>query len=80
MTTALEIRCPVGPQRLLAKWVQAGGRPVIVDGNLIELACSDCRRTEKMAGRPIPQRVLHRYNVLGELVETELVWEEQGPA
>lgn len=80
--TILELRCPVGPRRLLAKMLDAGGpKPRYVEGGtLIELVCADCRRTEKMHGRPVPLRVLHRFNVLGDLVSTQHVWtEEQGP-
>ena len=68
-----EVRCPAGPQHLSAKLRSEGGRPVIKDGNLIEFACRDCRtNTYKMTGlRPI--QVLHRYNLAGDLVETEVV-------
>jgi hypothetical protein len=79
-TTPIEVRCPEGPQRLLMKMRQNGEKPVYVEGMLIELACSDCRRTEKMHGRPVPLRVLHRFDLLGTLVETLLVWtDSEGP-
>ena len=69
-----EVRCPAGPQRLFAKLKRDGGKPVIKDGNLIEFACRDCRtNTHKMSGLR-PAQVLHRYNLAGELVETEVVW------
>lgn len=54
-----ELRCPVNPSRLFARL----RGPVIVEGNLIEVACRDCRR-----GRRV--QVLHRFDVLGNLVET----------
>lgn len=54
-----DLRCPVNPSRLFARL----RGPVIVEGNLIEVACRDCRR-----GRRV--RVLHRFDVLGNLVET----------
>lgn len=54
-----ELRCPVNPSKLFMKL----SRPIITDGNLIEVACRDCRRKRGV-------RVLHRYNVLGDLVET----------
>lgn len=58
-----ELRCPRNPSRLFAR-LRLRGEPVqIVEGNLIEVSCRDCR------GRGT-DRVLHRYNVLGELVET----------
>lgn len=75
MTAALEMRCPTGPRRLLAKVRQQGGQPVYVDGSLIEFACNDCKRTRRVEGRPVPARVLHRFNVLGEMVETVEEWD-----
>ena len=66
----VEVRCPVGPQRLFSKLRlgQIEGR-YIQPGNLIEFACSDCsRQLSRADGAPV--RVLHRYNFLGELVET----------
>lgn len=65
----VEIRCPVGPRRLLSKLLVAGEKPHVVEGNLIEFACDDCKRTLRQQGR-IVIRVLHRYDLAGELVET----------
>lgn len=65
----VEVRCPVGPQRLFAKLRLEGQRPHVTEDNLMEFACTDCRKT--MAERGIRvKRVLHRYNFMGELVET----------
>lgn len=64
-----ELRCPVGPGRLLLKLLYQDGHPEIVNGNLVELACSDCKRTLRKQGRPVA-RVLHRFNLAGELVES----------
>lgn len=61
----VEVACDVGPRRLFAKLRLAGERPVVTDDNLMEFSCDNCRRRE---GEP----VLHRYNLLGELVETEV--------
>lgn len=62
----VDIRCPRHPIRLLLRV----GTPVKVDGaNLIEVACRDCRTDRRKAGIPAAL-VVHRYNVLGELVET----------
>lgn len=62
----IDIRCPRHPVRLLLRV----GRPMKVDGaNLIEVACRDCRKDARDAGADV-RLVLHRYNVLGELVET----------
>lgn len=49
-----------------------GGKPSIVEGNLIELACKDCRRLLRLEGQEVAL-VLHRYNLAGEHVETEVV-------
>lgn len=64
-----ELRCPEDPRRLFSKLIQAGGRPVITDGNLIEFACQNCKKTLQSQGVDVT-RVLHRYNIAGELVET----------
>jgi len=64
----LELRCPVGPKQLLGKVIRETGHIPVDDSNLMELSCRDCsrflRRTE-----PDVLRVVHRYNLLGELVE-----------
>jgi hypothetical protein len=72
------LHCPVGPRQLLAKLRLDGGRPRYVDGSLIELACSDCRRTRRRQGLPPVAQVLHRFDVLGVLVETVLVPYDEG--
>jgi hypothetical protein len=74
----VEVRCPVPqtlptgecrPGRLLFKLLRAGTPPSWVHpDNLIELACEDCKYRLRKAGHPV-QRVLHRYNLAGELVE-----------
>ena len=64
----IDCRCPVNPRRLFAR--VTGG--VVVDGNLIEVACADCRASLKAMGQT-PALVLHRYNALGECIETEVV-------
>ncbi len=67
MTASTDLRCPIGG--LLAK--VTGHRPLhITDGNLIELACRDCRR--KLGAR----QVLHRFNVAGQLVESVVLHDE----
>jgi hypothetical protein len=79
----VEVRCPVGypradgtchPGRLLMKIRQAGERPQYVHpDNLIELYCDDCTRALRRAGRRGVRRVLHRYDFVGELIETLIV-------
>lgn len=72
MQRVIELRCPVGPRRLLAKsWVEGDG-PQRAEGNLLELNCDDCKRALRKQGRQVI-RVLHRYNVLGELIESVVV-------
>lgn len=64
--TAVEIRCPAVPLRLLLRL----GSPVLVDGaNLIEVACRGCKTDYRKAGEQV-SLVVHRYNVMGALVET----------
>lgn len=75
----VELRCPqpvttrrgdCSPGHLFAKLVIAGEVPSYVKpDNLIEMACSNCRKRLERDGRQV-KRVLHRYNLVGELVET----------
>lgn len=65
----IDIRCPRFPVRLL---LRIGNPVVTADGaNLIEVACKDCRTDRRRAGQKV-DLVVHRYNVLGQLVETEV--------
>ena len=61
-----EMRCPSNPSRLLLKV----SSPRIVDGNLIEVGCRDCAKRARRDGREVAL-VVHRFNVLGELIESE---------
>jgi len=81
----VDVRCPVSmprpdgtchPGKLLLKIRTSGGRPAYVHpDNLIELYCEDCtRRLRKI--RTGVLRVLHRYDFLGQLIETLVV---EGP-
>lgn len=66
----VDIRCPVGPKRLLAKMRNAGIPPSFdPDANVVEFSCSDCARALRKTGRDVG-RVLHRYNFVGDLVES----------
>jgi len=69
----IEIRCPVGPRRLFLKMKSEGLTPEITSGNLIELSCTDCKRLLRVKHGLNCRRVLHRYDLAGELVETQLV-------
>lgn len=81
--STVDLRCPVGPRKLLARLVAAGGRPSIVPGNLMELHCRDCSREEKIDDPGI-LRILHRYDlsavVPGDVdarpVESVCVWRD----
>jgi hypothetical protein len=63
----VEVRCPSSFRRLFVKLRLEGDRPRITEGNLMEFACADCRRG---TGHKL---VLHRYDLLGNLVETVTV-------
>ena len=75
----VEVRCPVPqflpggdckPGKLLLKLRLSGEIPSYVyPDNLIELACEDCRRSLRSSGRRV-RRVLHRFDLAGNLVET----------
>lgn len=67
-TKVVEIRCPHNPRRLLLKV----GRPVFVDGaNMIEVACRACRDDMRHEGKTV-MLVVHYYNVLGQIVDTQV--------
>lgn len=65
----VEIRCPNGPGRLLSKLLVKGDRPHITSDNLLEFACSDCRRALRFQGEEVTI-VLHQYSLDGQLVQT----------
>jgi hypothetical protein len=72
MTVEVELRCPLNESRLLAK-ILADPTAKIVEGNLVEVACDHCKSVRRKAGEADVLRVLHRFNVLGASVETEIV-------
>lgn len=63
---AVDLRCPRDTRRLFGRVLREG---TIVEDNLIEFACTDCRKKAKIDD-PGVLLVLHRFNVLGECVET----------
>lgn len=65
----VELRCPYGPKALLAKVVQNGDQKSYVAGNLLELNCRDCAKKMREDDKGVA-RVLHRYNIVGEMVES----------
>lgn len=74
----LDLRCPQGGPhgdetgKLLARLQLAGETTWVQPDNLIELACHDCRGRLRKQGRDVA-RVLHRFNMAGELVTTLVV-------
>jgi len=73
--TELELRCPfpVGDDpegKLLGKTLPASDDADTA--GLVELSCPSCVRTSRTNGDPV-LRVLHRFNLLGEHMETESI-------
>lgn len=70
MPEVVEVRCPVGFRRLFMR-MQLGEieHRYVQHGNWLEFSCEDCARLIEREGSG-RRRVLHRYNFLGELVET----------
>lgn len=68
----VELRCPTGPRKLFAKLRLQGAQPIVTSDNLVELACQDCRRRLRSEGRDVAL-VLHRFNIIGDLIETVAV-------
>lgn len=67
----VEVRCPVGRGGILLKLLRTGAAS-IGEGNLIEVACQECRRAERQAGREV-LLVLHRFGMDGAWIETVTV-------
>lgn len=68
---SIDVRCPQGPQRLFMKLKLSGETPSITEDNLMEFACSDCKRALRKEGFEV-ERVLHQYDFLGRFVNTYL--------
>lgn len=66
MSQVVEMRCPVESQRMFGKLLVAGA--YTITDNLMEFSCDRCRKAQGVV------RVLHRFNLAGELVQTEVVW------
>lgn len=71
----VDVRCPVGPQALLMRLKVPGsgteGRVIETDTlPLLELACRDCARLMRRSGHEDVTRVLHRFDMFGNLAET----------
>jgi hypothetical protein len=68
--TIVEVRCPVGPQKLFTKLKLGEEFGKYLPGNMIEFTCGDCARSlgRKDGNR---YRVYHSFNFMGELVVTK---------
>lgn len=71
----LDLRCPLGPRQLLAKITQEGllSEDVVrsADRLTLDLACRDCAKEARKLD-PRVRRVIHKFNIFGELVETDV--------
>lgn len=78
MQRQVELRCPSDLRRLFMRLQLSGGpRPVVTEENWLQVACPDCvrvqRREAEHLGLPRPERVLHYFSFMGELMRTEVV-------
>ena len=72
VSTQLDLRCPHGPRQLLAKVSRDGDYHAMSDDRLtLDIACRDCAKQARKMD-PRVRRVVHRFNVLGELVTTQV--------
>lgn len=71
MSEVVDLRCPVGPRQLLGKVLRDSGHIPVDASNLMELACRDCARSLRRSD-PDVRRVVHRYDLSGTLVESEI--------
>lgn len=69
--TVVDIRCPVGPQELLMRYRMVDAVVHIDKWNLMELMCSFCTRMGRKQDSTV-KRVIHKYNLLAELVESSI--------
>jgi hypothetical protein len=70
--TQLDLRCPFGPRQLLAKVSRDGDyHGMSPDGLTLDIACRDCAKQTRKTD-PRVRRVVHRFNVLGQLVDSEV--------
>ncbi len=74
--TVIEVRCP-NRSRLFTK-LRVGDYTFVQPDNLIEFSCADCAK-EQTRAVGTPMRVFHRFNFVGDLVETLAVERVDGP-
>lgn len=63
----VELRCDQDPRRMFGKLLRDEAMTIDRNTNLMEFSCDRCRRITGAV------TVLHRFNILGELVESETV-------
>lgn len=69
------LRCSQHPKRLLARMRLDGERPAYVHpDNLVELSCRDCTKDARRTD-PEVVRVLHLFDLTGEFVRSEAVYD-----
>lgn len=69
----VEVRCPVGPQKLFTK-LKLGEEfsRHVPEGNLIEFTCRDCsRRISRERGDSV--QAYHQFNFVGDLIKTVVI-------
>lgn len=75
--TIVEVRCPVGPRKLFTKLKLGEESGGYLPNGLIEFTCADCAKSVSRQQQR-PMRVYHRFNFLGELIQTQAVAREDG--
>lgn len=65
----IDVRCPENPRHLFLKLKRSGEDVPVLEGNLLALACDECKKQQRRSD-PTVLRVVHEYNLLGELVTT----------
>lgn len=64
--STVEVRCPVGPRKLFTKLKLGEETGGYLSSGLIEFSCRDCAKRLRV------NRVFHRFDFLGELIETDV--------
>ena len=70
MATLTELRCQLSCRRLFGKLLAEEGADL--RGVQVEFACGECKKAFRF-DYPDLVRVVHRFNLVGELLETEVV-------
>jgi hypothetical protein len=70
--TTVDVRCPVDPRTLFMRIAVDPDVTIEQPGNVIVVACRTCRRASARQAQEQASLVLHRFNVLGEFLGTEV--------